>query len=174
MPQLMQNNADEVQSSCGRIGIKTIVPNNRERAGRADGAIKNCVDVTDIRKHVKPGKTIRQRLRIPCIWQWSPSKVPMRGIRTSLSESGRCIGARQRIKIGVDSYFYRAREKVSPHVCSKLKSYQPLVAQCDCTIPAGTGSRIRWAWVIKSFARTVKIDDGHRRRLCRFETEKKW
>src|SRR5262245_20056710 len=121
MPKLMQNDADEVQSSCRWIGIKTIVPNNRERAGRADGAMKNCAYVTDTRKHVKPGKAIRQRLRIPCIWQWSPDKVPVDRIRTSFSESGRCIGARQRIKIGVDSDFYRARENVSPHVCSKLK-----------------------------------------------------
>ncbi len=92
MSQLMENHAHEVQRSGGRIAVETIVPHQRERAGRADAAVEDRADVARPRTEIAAGEAIRQGLGIPGIGQRRADEVAMGGFRAGGSE-GRGTGA---------------------------------------------------------------------------------
>src|SRR6266576_792821 len=90
VPKFVQNDAYEVQCVRRRIAVETIVPNQRERAGRTDGAIELRDDITAISPGTKVSTrtTICQRLWVPCVRQQRTGEIPMD--RLSSSRPERC------------------------------------------------------------------------------------
>src|SRR5262249_26508834 len=83
VPELMEKDRHEVHCSRWWIGVKTIIPNQRECAGSPDATVESRADVTSAWVKVNAGQAIRESHWVPSLSHWCPDEVAKNGCGTS-------------------------------------------------------------------------------------------